>query len=253
MKVYTDNRVKIFGDRSSDDPNKDLSIQIYGKYGDYLANGKIGFGDYNGGGFLTSKRVFVGEAGNSFDSDRLELCGSDGIYLTWGQGYSYNNIVAKIDLRYEIINNVLTNVSTFNFNTDVYAHGFVVNSDERFKENIEYLDNTNVQLSKVNPVSYNLKPNQAFSFPADFEPETNKQNQDLIEIAEAKEKMKILEKKRYGFVAQELQKEFPELVAKGEDGLYVDYLGLLPVLVETIKMQQLQLAGIKKLLHAQKL
>ena len=39
IKVYDDNRIKIFGDRVTDDPNADLAMQIYGPYGDYLANG----------------------------------------------------------------------------------------------------------------------------------------------------------------------------------------------------------------------
>ncbi len=40
IQVDSDGQVKIFGNRESDDPNNDLSMQIYGPYGDYLANGK---------------------------------------------------------------------------------------------------------------------------------------------------------------------------------------------------------------------
>jgi hypothetical protein len=40
IKVYEDNRVKIFGDRPTDDLEKDLTLQVYGKYGEYLANGR---------------------------------------------------------------------------------------------------------------------------------------------------------------------------------------------------------------------
>lgn len=47
-------------------------------------------------------------------------------------------------------------------------------------------------------------------------------------------------KKEYtGFVAQDFQKVFPDLVSKDADGkLAIDYLGLIPVLVEAIKEQQ---------------
>ncbi len=249
VKIYDDNRVKLFGDRPTDDYNKDLSLQIYGKYGEYLTNGRIGIGDYNGGGFLTTKRVYFGEAGNNFDSDRLELCGSDGIYFTWGQGYSYNNIICKLDLQYDIVGDVLTNISSFKFNTDVYAHGIIINSDERFKEDITPLNSNYLKLSEINPVSYNLKPNDAFVFPSDLTSETEKQRLDIQEIAEAKEKIKSLEKERFGFLAQELQQVFPELVSQGNDGLYVDYLGLLPLLVETIKQQQKQIAAINQFLN----
>lgn len=252
IKVYDDNRVKLFGDRPTDDYNKDLSVQVYGKYGDYLTNGRIGIGDYNGGGFLTTKRIYFGEAGNNFDTDRLELCGSKGIYFTWGQGYNYNNIICKLDLQYDIVWDVFTNVSSFKFNTDVYAHGLVVSSDERFKEDITQLDDRYLRLGEIGPVSYNLKASDAFVFPTNLTPETDKQKLEMSEITQAKEKIKKLEKKRFGFLAQELEQIFPELVSQGDDGLYVDYLGLLPLLVETIKNQQRQIVSINKILNKNK-
>ena len=104
IKVYDDNRVKIFGDRPTDDLDKDLSLQVYGKYGDYLANGKVGFGTYAiNENIFHQKRVFVGEIGTNFDSDKLELCGSKGLYLTYGQGYDYNNIIGNAAISMEII------------------------------------------------------------------------------------------------------------------------------------------------------
>lgn len=45
-----------------------------------------------------------------------------------------------------------------------------------------------------------------------------------------------------GFVAQEVQQLFPELVQQDTDGyLYIDYVGLIPVLVEPVKEQQEQI------------
>jgi hypothetical protein len=66
IKVYEDTRVKVFGDRPTDDANKDLSIQIYGNYGTYLANARLAFGAYTlGENFLYAQRVFVAELGNN--------------------------------------------------------------------------------------------------------------------------------------------------------------------------------------------
>ncbi|WP_340112985.1 tail fiber domain-containing protein [Maribellus mangrovi] len=232
-----------------------MSLQVYGKYGEYLTNGRIGIGDYNGGGFMTTKRVYFGEAGNNFDSDRLELCGSDGLYFTWGQGYDFENVIGKLDCEYEVISvyplyeDIYINVSSFKFNTDVYAHGIIINSDERFKEDITPLDSNHLKLSEISPVSYNLKPSEAFVFPSGLTSETEKQRLEIREITEAKEKIKILEKERFGFLAQELQEVFPELVSQNDDGLYVDYLGILPLLVETIKKQQQQITAINELLN----
>lgn len=115
IKVYEDNRVKIFGDRPTDDANKDLSMQIYGPYGQYLANGKLGFGDYP-----IEPNLFIGEYGEDIDSDKLELHGDDGIYLTWGKGYDFNNIIAHINYIPYLVEN------PFYFNTDVYATGIML-------------------------------------------------------------------------------------------------------------------------------
>lgn len=51
----------------------------------------------------------------------------------------------------------------------------------------------------------------------------------------------------YGFSAQEVQKIFPDLVSEDEQGyLSVDYIGLIPVLVEALKTQQVRIADLEK-------
>ncbi|MGV8137735.1 MAG: tail fiber domain-containing protein [Mangrovibacterium sp.] len=50
-----------------------------------------------------------------------------------------------------------------------------------------------------------------------------------------------------GFIAQDVQKVFPDLVSRDADGkLAIDYLGLIPVLVEAIKEQQAEIEALKK-------
>lgn len=40
----------------------------------------------------------------------------------------------------------------------------------------------------------------------------------------------------YGLIAQDVKKEFPEMVSEGEDGyLTIDYIQLIPVIIESIK------------------
>lgn len=52
---------------------------------------------------------------------------------------------------------------------------------------------------------------------------------------------------QYGFVAQELQEIFPDLVIKRDDGaLGVRYTGLIPVMVQALKEQQDEIDGLKK-------
>ena len=53
-----------------------------------------------------------------------------------------------------------------------------------------------------------------------------------------------------GVIAQEVQKLFPELVKENEQGiLSVNYSGLIPVLIESIKDQQKQINELKSLVH----
>jgi hypothetical protein len=253
VKVYEDNRVKIFGDKPTDDLNKDLSMQVYGSYGEYLANGRLGFGSYGiDEVILYRKRVFVGEMGNEIDSDQLELCGSQGLHFTWGQGYDYGNIIANAEIEVVIINDVLKLVPKFYFNTDVYANGIILNSDEKFKRNINPIEGAASKLKQTRPVTFNLKNSETKSpMPTEsFSPASEKEMDDLALLVTTEEKMKNLNRQRIGFLAEEIQSVFPELVEEDSKGfLYVDYIGLVPILVESIKEQQTQIATIKNLLQ----
>jgi hypothetical protein len=254
IKVYEDNRVKIFGDRPTDDANKDLSMQIYGDYGAYLANGRLGFGAYGLGTWIFSntRRVYVGEFGTDVDSDKLELFGAIGHYFTWGQGYDYNNIIGKSVLEMELDENmVLHEIPKFYFNTDVYAEGIILNSDERFKENIRPLRGSAANIRLIRGVTYNLKEEtEVVQSSGNFSPETEKEKNDMALLATTNEKMKNLNRNRIGFIADEIKEIFPDLVEEDSDGyLHVDYLGLIPVLVESIKEQQNQIATLQSILN----
>ena len=51
----------------------------------------------------------------------------------------------------------------------------------------------------------------------------------------------------YGVLAQEVQKEFPEMVMKGNDGyLCVDYIQLIPVMIEAIKELKQEIDQLKQ-------
>lgn len=246
IKVYEDNRIKIFGDRPTDDVNKDLTLQIYGKYGEYLANGRIGFGSYGINEMtLHRKRVFVGELGTNIDSDKLELCGSQGLYLTWGQGYSYNHVIGKMDM------GMVTEPQKFYFNTYVYAKGVKLNSDERFKENISPLNYPLDKLKLLNGVCYNLKWEivNSVKLPENVQTLSEKEQSDWVILAQAKQKLENSKKQNIGFIAQQLQEVFPDLVDEDSDGyLHIDYIGLIPILVESIKEQQTKIAMLKSVL-----
>jgi len=233
IRVNSEGQIKINGDLVGDDPNKDLSMQIYGPYTQYLANGRIGFGDY-GRVELNGSNVFIGELGTNWDSDKLQLHGKKGIYLTYDQGYNSNKIIGKFDI---------AEPDRFKFELDVYAKGILLSSDSRFKENIKPIDKKLSALIQLNGVSYTLKSeNTVAQIPKGNL--TEKEQADLALLNSSK----VKEKTRLGFIAQDLKAIFPELVEEDKDGyMYVDYIGLIPVLVESVKEQQQQIDELLKL------
>ncbi len=89
--------------------------------------------------------------------------------------------------------------------------GVLVCSDLRYKRNITSLNNSLENILKINGVRYNFKKDEF--------PERN-----------------FSDKNQIGFIAQEIEKIFPEMVFTDEKGYKsVDYARLTPVLVEAMK------------------
>jgi hypothetical protein len=90
------------------------------------------------------------------------------------------------------------------------------NSDERLKKNIEPLSNALSRMLKINGYTYNWKDTLRGS--------------DL----------------QIGFLAQEVEAQFPELVATDEEGIKsVAYGNMVPVLLQAIKEQQQQIDDLQ--------
>jgi hypothetical protein len=102
-----------------------------------------------------------------------------------------------------------------------YATAFTIASDVRFKKNIVALNNSLANLLKINGVRYDLRKDEF--------PEKN-----------------FSDKTQIGFIAQELEKIFPEMVFTDTQGYKsVDYARLTPVLVEAIKELRNENASLK--------
>ena len=117
---------------------------------------------------------------------------------------------------------------------DVASSGVVLTSDERLKKNIATLTLNVEKLKQVKGVSYELK--KTSSVPIIIDSTAN------LAPASKTDSLGIggtTRKTRYGVLAQEVKEVFPELVDQRENGYYnVDYIGLIPVLIEAIKEQQ---------------
>lgn len=216
------------------DNDKDniTSLQVFGR-GYYQTGALISIGDI-GKKSLQGFTVTLGEwggAGN--DSDILWLHGKKGMYLT--SNGSGTNTVAYYDLNQG---------NAFRFNCPVYANGVLLTSDERYKSNIEKISSSLSKLNKLEGVQYNLNANQTqmeeIQRALKTTPTTEKEKADKVFFEELEKKLaEEQNKKHIGFVAQDIQKVFPELVRADKDGyLAVDYIGLIPVLVEGLKELQ---------------
>lgn len=114
----------------------------------------------------------------------------------------------------------------------------VVNSDKRYKKNIAELE-TKTALSNVlqmNPVEYNLKQMYTKSVG----------DSAVVERPLYDEKSQLFQKKHYGLIAQDLQKLYPDLVYEDANGyLSVNYIGIIPLLIESIKELHAELDSLK--------
>jgi hypothetical protein len=112
--------------------------------------------------------------------------------------------------------------TTFFVRGDGHVNCYQLNtySDERLKENIEDLNNSKNNLSLLRGVSYNFKQSDPY--------DSNINSTDLQLISE---------KKYFGFIAQEVEQIFPELVdTDPETGIKsMNYIGVVPILVEAFK------------------
>lgn len=98
-------------------------------------------------------------------------------------------------------------------------------SDERFKRDFEDIENPFHILNQLKGVSYNWNKND---FPD----------------------MGFDDKRHHGVIAQELQKSMPGAVFQGSDGyLSVAYNEIIPVLIECIKTQQLEIENLKSMIE----
>jgi len=134
------------------------------------------------------------------------------------------------------------------FNGDIRVIGTVngvtitTSSDLRYKQNIVELagkagTTTLKNILNLNPVQYNLQQVYLKSAAADTA---------TVEVKLFDEKSQLFQKKHYGLIAQDLQKIYPDLVYEDGNGyLSVDYIGLIPLLIESVKELQSQIDALK--------
>lgn len=130
-------------------------------------------------------------------------------------------------------------------------------SDNRFKADIEYLNpdknirNESVETGSV--LSNLLKINGiSYRYNSKFGQRGTSGDLDSDSITEVNNfDSELLKRKHMGFIAQEVKEIYPDLVYADEQGyLSMNYIGLIPVLVEGLREQQQQIEKLEKALSS---
>ncbi|RHO73857.1 tail fiber domain-containing protein [Parabacteroides sp. AF48-14] len=240
LRVLSDGRVQAGPNIPSLDQGKQASLLVLGSKDNIGTGAIIALGDFG----TNSKNTFWGEYGNT-DSDQLWFQGRLGYYLTYG------NQASTVISYYDPAKN-----SNFVFNTNLRVNGVNITSDARMKDNIQPIENPIDILSRVDGVSYtyrlseiqNNRKSGENAFPETSETATNEVNTALTEKEQRNERIKKeieqrekeeANRKRIGFMAQDIQKVLPELVQTDEKGIMsIDYIGFIPLIVESLKQMQ---------------
>jgi len=180
----------------------------YGLYGNNSAGGGSAIAVYGvtwagGYGFYTSQNSYVGGTLTAGSISSGNITGGA------GSTFTAPSITAT--------GNAWVNAS-LTVGGNVFAAGFIPNSDIRLKKNIKPLnedDGLNI-VGQLNPVTFNWK---------DTTKGTNL---------------------NYGFIAQDMQKVLPDLVSANNDGMLgINYNGLIAPMVKSIQEQQKEIDDLK--------
>jgi hypothetical protein len=138
-------------------------------------------------------------------------------------------------------------VGTPGTNYQVKINGnLVLTSDERAKENITDLASDKEKIKKLRGVSYNLKPvvEKTTTTATGAIKDINGVIKPTFEPISDK---KHAGRKYYGFLAQEIELIYPDLVYKDSTGIRsVDYIGLIPLIVRALNDQTIEIDALKE-------
>ncbi len=135
---------------------------------------------------------------------------------------------------------------TLDVNGYVRATNITVSSDSRLKTNITNFERKDAnKLFTLQAKKYKPLLREPLSFASS---ESDSKEDTLSTVLRVDDPSR---KTFFGYLAQDVQKVFPELVSEDEEGyLSIDYLGLIPVLVEAMKAQQAEITALKKQIAA---
>ncbi|HAY71200.1 MAG TPA: hypothetical protein DCX89_04860 [Saprospirales bacterium] len=226
----TDDRLFVIGNGTSTS-NRKNALTV-------LKNGNIGIGT-DSPAELVHLRNNSGDAGIRIQSNNVSDIGfystsgyvaAIGINVSQGHLYLYNGGNVSVKNGRLGIGNIdpgqKLDITAGNGRVES-GYSWLTNSDIRYKQNITTLENSLEKIVKIRGVRYDL-------------------NQD--------DQIQAGKGKHIGFIAQELEKEFPEFVVTEDNGYKsVSYDKMTAVLVEAVKEQQSEIDELKKIVQQQQM
>lgn len=168
-------------------------------------------------GFEPENLIGGGDDNLIYESRRCSIINGTAHYI----GYSYNVHIIGKDPTPGTGYNYLSNIFLVYCENGMFVSGDVVayrRSDQRLKDNIVELKNCLSRIKKLNIISF-----------------------------EWNDKQETYSGKDIGFVAQEVEQQFPDLVKTRKSGYKaVEYQKMVPVVIGAIKEQQDKLNNIKE-------
>jgi len=189
---------------------------------------QAGYGNNGSGNVFIGNKAGYNEAGSNmlyitnnntdpplikgdFSASTLQINGNAGINVSGLTGYGLRVITPSGPTEYFALR----------VYGDISATGSVYSSsDENLKDNIQILEDPLARISRLKGVTFSW-------------------NESAPKGARGKNQI--------GVIAQDVEKVFPELVKKDEEGmLSVNYMGLIPVLIESVKVQQTEIELLRE-------
>ena len=204
--VYFDDSQDFVGIGTSE-PKEKLHVD-----GNIEAGSKITLNSYNPNIVLTDPLGQpIGQFGSTSSTEGIDFYSQNKIFFHSGGNYFNPEMVI------DATGNIGVGNKFPDYKLDVKGSGnftgeLTASSDARFKENISSLDDALKVINTLNPVSYDFKSTE---FPD----------------------MNFSEERRYGLIAQEVEKILPTLVSKKGEEEYrsLNYIDLIPFLIKALQ------------------
>lgn len=137
-------------------------------------------------------------------------------------------------------------IGTTGTNYELKVNGSIVlTSDERLKKNIKDIESSTEKLKLLKGVSYNFMGVDESLAGKENELQ-NKTGLDEKPVFKPKNNKASLERNYFGFLAQDVEKLYPELVYKDSAGvLGIDYIGIIPLLLNALNEQSEKISELE--------